>query len=113
MKETLSSLVPTRALDAHALANTELGGSCAGTARRGVARSAVRVGGSRTKAVALNKRWRGKDKPTNVLPLPAPWEGRYLPATWRTLGDLVICAKVVRDEAGEHGKLDSKRIGRT
>ena len=55
---------------------------------------------------ALNKMWRGKDKPTNVLSFPAPEQSRRgkpkdmaLP-----LGDLVICAQVVRQEAALHGK---------
>ncbi len=47
----------------------------------------------------LNARYRGKDKPTNVLsfpsaPLPAGARGSVHP-----LGDLVICAQVVRAEA--------------
>jgi probable rRNA maturation factor len=57
----------------------------------------------------LNRDWRGKDKPTNVLSFPfddagvdshradvkgvAPW-----------LGDIVICAPVVAREAREQGK---------
>jgi probable rRNA maturation factor len=44
----------------------------------------------------LNARYRGKDKPTNVLsfsPPPLP------PGAGRPLGDLVICAAVVRSEA--------------
>lgn len=55
---------------------------------------------------ALNKLWRGKDKPTNVLSFPAPDQSRrgqprdaLLP-----LGDLVICAQVVRREAIRDGK---------
>lgn len=60
----------------------------------------------------LNARYRGKDKPTNVLsfppaPLPpqvsglAPGRGRH---ESRPLGDLVICAQVVRSEAREQKK---------
>ena len=52
----------------------------------------------------LNKLWRGKDKPTNVLSFPAPPAlkhpaARRGAADARPLGDLVICASVVRDEA--------------
>jgi probable rRNA maturation factor len=59
----------------------------------------------------LNKQWRGKDKPTNVLSFPAPpllsgqgsrrgsSKDMSLP-----LGDLVICAQVVRQEAIRDGK---------
>jgi len=53
----------------------------------------------------LNLRYRGKDKPTNVLSFPADLpeglpEGVRLPL----LGDLVICAPVVAREAREQGK---------
>lgn len=44
---------------------------------------------------ALNKRYRGKDKPTNVLSFPYG-DG---------LGDVVICAPVVAREAREQSKL--------
>ncbi len=49
----------------------------------------------------LNRDYRGKDKPTNVLSFPfeAP-PGIELPL----LGDLVICAEVVANEAQEQGK---------
>lgn len=49
----------------------------------------------------LNRTYRNKDKPTNVLSFPfeAP-AGVELPL----LGDIVICAKVVRDEALEQKK---------
>jgi len=51
----------------------------------------------------LNARYRGKDKPTNVLSFPAQWSSALLAAP-RPLGDLVICAQVVRSEAREQGK---------
>lgn len=50
---------------------------------------------------SLNRRWRGKDHPTNVLSFRA--EGTGLPGP-RPLGDLVICAPVVAREAREQGK---------
>ena len=66
---------------------------------------AVRVVAAR-ESRALNKLWRGKDKPTNVLSFPAPEQSRRgrprdvaLP-----LGDLVICAQVVKQEAARDGK---------
>ncbi|AKS41847.1 rRNA maturation RNase YbeY [Wenzhouxiangella marina] len=50
---------------------------------------------------ALNRQWRGKDYPTNVLSFPASSpaiEGR------RVLGDIVLCAPVIEREAVEQGK---------
>lgn len=53
---------------------------------------------------ALNKQYRGKDKPTNVLSFPAG-QVAGLPADIPVvLGDIVICAGVVRDEAAEQRK---------
>ena len=54
----------------------------------------------------LNKLWRGKDKPTNVLSFPAPADlARAVSRSEvRPLGDLVICAQVVRQEAVRDGK---------
>lgn len=52
----------------------------------------------------LNARYRGKDKPTNVLSFPAaPLPPRARNAI-HPLGDLVICAQVVRTEAHAQGK---------
>ena len=50
---------------------------------------------------ALNREYRGKDKPTNVLSFPfeAPPE---VPIP--LLGDLIICIPVVEQEANEQGK---------
>lgn len=71
--------------------------AAAALGRRGAGREmAVRVVAPR-ESRKLNLQWRGKDKPTNVLSFPAPPE---LP----TLGDLVICAQVVEDEAKRDGK---------
>jgi len=72
----------------------------------------VRVVGA-TESRRLNARYRGKDKPTNVLsfpPAPLPEVPGQPPARGRQgresrpLGDLVICAQVVRSEAREQRK---------
>jgi probable rRNA maturation factor len=49
----------------------------------------------------LNRLYRGKDKPTNVLSFPASPEEHALCGS---LGDLAICAAVVAAEALEQGK---------
>ena len=71
---------------------------------------AVRVVGA-NESRELNRVWRGKDNPTNVLSFPAPsgLDGsasrRGKPQEIRLpLGDLVICAPVVRREALRDGK---------
>ena len=48
----------------------------------------------------LNRQFRGKDNPTNVLAFPA--EDEFL--DYACLGDLVLCAPVVLREAREQGK---------
>ncbi len=58
----------------------------------------IRVVDSR-ESRALNERWRGRAKPTNVLSFPASPEHRG-----RQIGDLVVCAPVVAREAREQGK---------
>jgi probable rRNA maturation factor len=68
----------------------------AGAARRTCIR-VVGPAGSRR----LNRVYRGKDKPTNVLSFPASSVERELEGE---LGDLVICASVVGREAREQGK---------
>lgn len=51
---------------------------------------------------ALNLRYRGKDRPTNVLSFPAPaLPGEISDAP---LGDIVLCAPVIASEAQAQGK---------
>ncbi len=52
----------------------------------------------------LNRRFRGKDKPTNVLAFPAQPTGKVRP---RPLGDVVICAAVLRREARVQNKSET------
>ena len=52
----------------------------------------------------LNKRYRGKDKPTNVLAFPAQDTGQVRP---KPLGDVVICAAVLRREARAQRKSET------
>ncbi|HEX9208350.1 MAG TPA: rRNA maturation RNase YbeY [Steroidobacteraceae bacterium] len=60
----------------------------------------VRVVGS-AESRRLDRAYRGKDRPTNVLSFPASPEERVATGT---LGDLVICAPVVAREAREQRK---------
>jgi probable rRNA maturation factor len=55
---------------------------------------------------ALNAKWRGMDKPTNVLSFPAP--GAL--ATKLALGDIVIAYETVAREAQEQGKLFQNHV---
>jgi len=76
--------------------------AAAALGRQGEGREiAVRVVAT-SESRALNKMWRGKDKPTNVLSFPAP-PNLNGPGS-RPLGDLVICARIVRQEASRDGK---------
>ena len=70
----------------------------AGAARRRAdsAELTIRVVGA-AESRRLNRTWRGKDKPTNVLSFSSEHE----------IGDLAICAPVVAREAREQGKQPS------
>jgi len=52
----------------------------------------------------LNAHYRGKDAPTNVLSFPAPPVPGARGSAPRLLGDLVICARLLRREARTQGK---------
>lgn len=51
---------------------------------------------------ALNRAWRGKDQPTNVLSFPAG--APLVPGAPRLLGDVALAYETVAREAAEQGK---------
>jgi probable rRNA maturation factor len=80
--------------------------------RRSIAEAAVPSGAKGELAIvltddasirALNKQWRGRDEPTNVLSFPAlaPFTNSRQP---RLLGDIVIAYETTEREAAEQGK---------
>ena len=77
------------------------------TKRAPTASLTIRVVGAAESRV-LNRTWRGKDKPTNVLSFPSgDFVANRLDAAASaepSLGDLAICAPVVAREAREQGK---------
>ena len=74
----------------------------AAAARKPPASLTVRVVGA-SEGRLLNRRWRGKDKTTNVLSFPAG-DLPQAPDEALPLGDIVICAPVIRREALEQVK---------
>jgi probable rRNA maturation factor len=52
----------------------------------------------------LNAHFRGLDAPTNVLSFPAPQHPGWGKRRLTPLGDLVICARLLRSEARAQGK---------
>jgi probable rRNA maturation factor len=62
------------------------------------------VGAARMRS--LNRRYRGKDKPTNVLSFPAQPHPLAQGSGPAPLGDVVICPAVLRREAREQGKAE-------
>jgi probable rRNA maturation factor len=81
----------------------ELAASRSGRLPQGASDFAVRVVGE-AEIQTLNQLYRNKDSATNVLSFPAgAIEGLPAAATLQ-MGDIVICASVVRDEAVRQSK---------
>lgn len=53
---------------------------------------------------SLNDEYRDKDQATNVLSFPGGELAGLPPETARALGDIVLCAAVIRSEAAEQNK---------
>jgi probable rRNA maturation factor len=80
-----------------------VGAALAGAGRGGDAELGLRLV-ERSEMAALNERFRGRKGPTNVLSFPAELPPELaLPL----LGDIVICAPVVREEATNQGKTEA------
>jgi probable rRNA maturation factor len=58
----------------------------------------------------LNARWRGQEKPTNVLSFPAPPLRGATPAERVPLGDIAIAYETLAREAREQGKSVSDHL---
>ena len=86
--------------------------AASGVARAGQAEVSIRVV-DEAESRDLNRRFRGVDRPTNVLAFPAAL--RELPGLPQAgpsfLGDLVICAPIVAREAAEQGKSPAAHWG--
>ena len=92
--------VPRAGLPAPASFRRWVAAALRGARRRKPAELAIRIVDA-DEGRALNRDYRGKDYPTNVLSFPAGLPpGLRLPL----IGDLAICAPVVLREAGEQGK---------
>jgi probable rRNA maturation factor len=72
----------------------------------GAAEVSVRVVGA-DEIQTLNREYRDKDKPTNVLSFPAGPVAGMPEGEPVLLGDIVVCASVVHEEAAEQGKSDT------
>lgn len=96
--ENVSNFDAPSEADCHRWLNAALAG------RKTNATVAIRIVDN-TESQQFNSEYRGKDKPTNVLSFPfdAP-EGVPEKAFDYMLGDLVICAPVVIEEAKQQGK---------
>ncbi len=89
-------------------AQAAYGTRASGGARRRTSSVTIRLVGA-AESRRLNRTWRGKDKPTNVLSFPLEANGAPLPPATDgrapvELGDLAICAPVVVREAREQDK---------
>ena len=69
---------------------------------RGAAQVVLRVVDDE-EGLRLNRDFRGRERPTNVLSFPAPPEAK-LPRSPVFIGDIVLCAPVLAEEAGAQRK---------
>jgi probable rRNA maturation factor len=58
----------------------------------------------------LNARWRGQERPTNVLSFPAPPPRGSAPVGKIPLGDIAVAYETLAREAGEQGKAVSDHL---
>jgi probable rRNA maturation factor len=72
--------------------------------RRGAGRELGVCMVGRAESARLNARFRGRDRPTNVLSFPAAQLPGGTGAGQAPLGELVICPRVLREEAREQHK---------
>ena len=93
--------VPRAGLPSAASFRQWVGAALAGRVKR--ADLALRVVGD-SEGTALNRHYRGRDKATNVLSFPAELPPGLPAGTMPILGDIVICAPVVLQEARLQGK---------
>jgi probable rRNA maturation factor len=62
------------------------------------------------KIARLNGRWRGQQKPTNVLSFPAPVRSGAAPDKQTPLGDIAIAYETLAREAAENGRAVSHHL---
>lgn len=59
---------------------------------------------------SLNKKFRGKDKPTNILSFESGLQTNMIPDAPQQLGDMVLAFGIVHQEAQEQGKLFDQHL---
>ena len=98
LKVDIQRATDTPGLPSNQLIRKWVKAALGGRARRSV--MTVRIVGAR-EAAMLNRKWRRKKGPTNVLSFPAGDEHGITPGL---LGDIVLCAPVIAREALQQGK---------
>lgn len=86
------------------LAGSAVAAALAGTGRAAMAGTVSLLFTDDDAIAEINARWRGKDKPTNVLSFPAPPDMPVPQGEERTLGDIVLAYGIIAREAADQGK---------